>query len=348
MGLEELLALKNRNKTSETLQAIREEGLPSEVEVTIKKSNIIIDNSMFSTYQACPRLFDYRYNRQLVGLNGKGNSLEVGSIMHKILEVYYGNIIKGFKRELAISNGLTAGQEYYFGCKQCKLASVGGTDIIANCDIPEHKKEPIIGCDNTPLDSDKKNIGYNWVIKTAEQYFEHYKNDFWIPIDTETVVGKVLYEDDNIRILWKAKLDMRVDTNNGIFPCDHKTMKQNRQMLSLNNQFMGQALVCGTRNVIINKIGWQTTLEPKEKFIRGIQSYSFARLIEWQSLTLPNKIYEFLGSMESGYWGPNFTHCESKYGNCFFHEVCEAEPNMREETLKMYFKVGQKWDPTNE
>ena len=40
---------------------------------------------------------------------------------------------------------------------------------------------------------------------------------------------------------------------------------------------------------------------------------------------------------------------KDKYGNCAFYEdICQANPSMREENLKLHFYVGPVWNPTNE
>jgi hypothetical protein len=57
-----------------------------------------------------------------------------------------------------------------------------------------------------------------------------YRNDYWVPLEVEVVKARILYEDEEIRILWKAKLDVIFDTNQGIYPCDHKTSKQRRDI----------------------------------------------------------------------------------------------------------------------
>jgi len=310
------------------------------------KKNIILDATILSTLMACPRLADFRFNLSLQSINGKSNSLECGSIVHKFLEVFYGSLISGIKREQAVGFGMAAAELYIRGCPAC-------TDFKPTPEILKplcgHRANDYPGVRNTPKESEGYKIGWHYVLDTCDQYQQHYRNDHWVPLEVEVVKGEVLYEDDEIRILWKSKLDWTVDTNQGIFPVDHKTMKQRRNTNSMNNQFMGQCMIMKTRQVIINKIGFQTSLKPEEKFIRTPIPYTAARLIEWQSETLPYYAKLLLMYAETGHWPPNFTHCEGKYGNCAFYEdVCSGDPGMREENIKLHFYVGPEWNPTND
>ena len=334
-----------------------------------KKKNIVLDATVLTSLMACPEMVDLRFNRHFQSLDGKSNSLECGSLVHKILEIFYQEQIKGFTRKDAIISGMTAGLMYIQGCRYC--TDFEPTDCSCEHTFPRptgqidcpicnntgkitkprcgHYLNEYPGLRNTPAENQTKpkRTGYKWVIETMEQYFERWKNEVWTPLESERVRGKVLYEDDNIRILWKAKLDTIIDTFNGIYPCDHKTMQQNRKNVSMNNQFMGQCLVAGTRAVIINKIGFQKTLKPEEKFQRDMISYSAERLLEWQSVTLPHYAYELLMYHETDHWPQRLTHCENKYGHCQFLKVCEANPDMRESELKKGFMVGEPWDPIN-
>jgi hypothetical protein len=181
-----------------------------------------------------------------------------------------------------------------------------------------------------------------------EEYFDYYKNDFWIPLEVEVVKRDIVYEDDNIRVMWKAKLDVIMDTNQAILPMDHKTMKQNRDTIDLNTQFMGQCFVMKTRSVVINKIGFQKTLKPEQKFFRPIITYTADRLLEWQSEIVPTYAYRLLEYTESGFWPPDYSRCEGKFGLCVFNEVCRVDRNMRETELNVNFVVGPKWDVGNE
>jgi hypothetical protein len=356
-----------------------------------KKKNIVMDATVLSTLQACGRLTDFRFNHHFDSPNGKSNSLEVGSIVHAVLETYYKAIIQGLRRDQAIGYGMAAGELYVRGCQLCtdfvsvpvdtevKCENCEGTGKVdmqgvadnmdvyqVNCDVcdsvgrvktkapskPEcgHKPDQYPGVRNTPPESttSPNRVGWQDALDTCEEYFDYYKGDFWVPLKIEEVVGKVLYEDDEIRILWKAKLDGLFDTNDGIYPMDHKTMKQRRETLSLNNQFMGQCLVTGTNAMIVNKIGFQKTLKASDKFTRAIMSYTPERLIEWQTEILPFWAYTALQYAESQYWPPNFNHCDNKFGQCIFKPVCEQPVNMREEELRLNYIVGKPWNPTND
>lgn len=314
-------------------------------EIWLPKKNIVIDATILSALMTCSRFADLNFNHRFQPISGKSNSLECGSIIHKGLEVYYKAVISGIKKGEAAAYGFAAMQLYIAGCKHC-------TGFIPTTEIPKpicnHPPDEYPGVKNTPQEPEKSwQIGWQWVLTTYEQYLDFYRNDFWVPLEIEVVKSKQLYEDDEIRILWKAKLDWVVDTNEAILPCDHKTMKANRDSIKLNNQFKGQCHVMETRRMVINKIGFQKTLEPKEKFIREMMNYSSDQLLEWQSVTLPYWCKMLLMWQETGLWPANYSNCESKFGRCKYYEVCAADRNMREGLLQKDFMIGPEWNPSN-
>lgn len=303
------------------------------LQILVPKKNISLDATILSTLMSCARLADFRFNLNMVSTSGSSPSLEKGSIIHKVLEVFYSHIIMGFDRDKAIGQALAAGQLYAMGCT-CR-------DFVPNEAFkqPEcgHKVNEYPGVRLTTPD-------VTHVLNTCAEYFDYYKDDHWTPLFVEETKGEILYEDDEIRILWKAKIDLGTDTNQGIYPVDHKSMSQRRPTLSLNNQFIGQCLVMKTRGMIVNKVGLQTTLKPADKFQRVLVPYSIDRLLEWQSTILPYYAKLLIMYREDGYWPPNFTHCENKYSVCEFKEVCESNRDMREEELRNNFIVGAGWD----
>lgn len=312
--------------------------------IPVTKQNVIFDATLLSG-MACGRFFDLRYGHNFMQRSGKSNSLECGSIVHTVLETYYKSIINGIKRSDAIGFGLAAGQQYIAGCIHC--TDFQPTDAITSPTCG-HKPNSFPGVFNTPADSEGYIIGWKWALETCEQYFDYYKNDFWVPLEIEVVKREVIYEDDNIRVMWKAKLDAIMDTNQSVMPMDHKTMKQKREFVNLNNQFMGQSFLTKSRQVVKNNIGFQKTLKSAEKFTREIITYTADRLLEWQSEIVPYYAYRLLEYQNSGYYPPDYTRCEGKFGNCVFVDVCKADRNVREQELNINFVVGPKWDVGNE
>ena len=340
-------------------------------ELLIKKKNIIFDATLLSTLQSCARLADFRFEHNFESLKGKSNAIECGSLVHKILEVFFKSLVNGLKRDQAIGQGMMAGQLYITGCEYC--ADFEPTTCTSCTEIPDsthpscpyckgtgkiakptcnHQPNEYPGLKNTPPDNEKgppKKTGYKWVLETMDQYFDHYINDIWVPLNVEWVHGKMLYEDDDIRVYWKAKFDLIVQANiPQPFPVDHKTMSQDRDQTKLHNQFIGQCFVMETRSMVVNKIGFQISKKPVEKFKRVMHSYTADNLAEWQQEIVPYWAYQLLAFQEAKYYPPRWTNCENKYGRCQFIDVCSADRNMREELLRQGFKIGEKWDPTNE
>ena len=77
--------------------------------------NIVMDSQILTTLQTCPRLYNFRFNQNLVPAGGKSNSLEIGSLAHTILEWYYKALVNGAARKESIEIGMAAGHEYIRG-----------------------------------------------------------------------------------------------------------------------------------------------------------------------------------------------------------------------------------------
>jgi hypothetical protein len=309
--------------------------------IPASKKNVIMDATTLSSLMSCGRYYDLRFNHRFASMKGKSNSLEVGSLIHKVLEVFYKHTIKGFKREDAIGQAMAAGIMYVQGCPYCANEMEGKP--TCGHEIGEYP-----GVSNTPENNEKFIVGWRFALDTCEQYFKHYINDALIPLAVEQVKGDVIYEDDEIRVMWKAKFDLVVDTNQiGIVSMDHKTFKQRRDKSTLSNQFLGHCMLLKSRNVIVNKIGLQTTLKIDERLTREVVSFSSDRLLEWQGEIVPYYAYKFIQFQETGYWPPDYTHCDNMFGACAFKQVCEANRDMREEVLRNEYQLVPVWDPTN-
>jgi len=276
------------------------------MEVLIKKKNVIMDSQIITTLQGCDRKADYRFNHSLVPIKGKSRSLEKGSLVHEFMEAYYKAIKNGSNRAVAESMGHVAATKY----------------------IKEMK--------NTPTEEALE------AVEVCHKYLKHRKNDAWTIIDVECGRGEVVYEDDEIRVLYKVKYDLIVDTNQEVISVDHKTMSRNGETLGLNNQFMGQCLLLKKNRMMVNKIGFQKSLKPEEQFVRVMIPYSKDRLAEFVEL-IGYYAKVLVNNHESGYWPPRFTQCDKFFG-CEYKHVCEGDRSDRNRLLKEQFVVGEPWD----
>ena len=98
---------------------------------------------------------------------------------------------------------------------------------------------------------------------------------------------------------------------------------------------------------MVNKIGLQSTLKLNERLVKEVVSFSADRLLEWQSEILPYYAYKYVQFSETGYWPPDYTHCDNMFGACAYKQVCEGDRGMRAEILRNEYVKAPVWDPTN-
>ena len=289
-------------------------------EVIVKRKNLIFDATLMSSFMGCETYTDFRHNRNFVPITGVGKALELGLLFHCMIEHFNIARREGIRREDAAAIGQSAGAKYIAG------------------DPTNEDKFP--GIKNA---SDEE---ISHLLDTFDQYINYYRNDHHTIIDVERVISKMLYEDDEIRVLWKAKVDRTEDTVDGIISRDYKTSSRRGPTLSLNNQFMGHCLVLSSPYVIVDKVGLQKTLKPEEKFERVILNYSRDRLVE-QVKNIAHWAYRYIEYIERGYPVSNYTHCD-KFGGCIFRHICSSDRSMREDELRQHFMIGKPWDVGNE
>lgn len=285
-------------------------------DILIPKKNVIFDSQILSSIMACERLTNFTFQLHLRRKDGKPVAMEKGSLIHEILKVYYRSKIKGLGILEARQIAMRAGEQYVIN----EIKNVSSEDV-------------------------------QQVLDTMGQYFTFYQNEYWTPIEVEKVRQEIVYEDDEVRVLWKSKLDLLVDTNQGIYPVDHKSFSRRADTLSLNNQFMGQCVVAKSNGIIIDKIGLykldaKQAKTPAEKFLRPLISYSDDRLAEWKQLVGYYAKY-WVSLTDINFYPPRFSYCD-KYRGCSFKDICSSNQNMREEELNRFYEIGEPWTPVDD
>lgn len=298
-----------------------------------------MDSQLLTALQTCPRYANYRFNELLIPKEGKSNAIECGSLVHTFLEFFYKAQISGASRSDAIDTGYAAFNEYLLPYQEDNKY-VLDKDHVGVQNVP-HGDDITIG--------KSKRIGTSWLLATIEQYLDFYSSDNFTPLNVEYVKGAEIYADDEMRITWKAKFDLIADFNDGIMSTDHKCSSRNDETSDMNNQFMGQCVLTNTRRMMVNKIGFQSSLPPSEKFIRVIMNYSSDRLHEWRTEIVPHYARMLIAYNEAENFPPQFTSCKGGYGWCYYKKnICDSDRNVREANKAIWFQKGKVWDISND
>lgn len=294
---------------------------------------ISVDSQWVNNIQSC------MYKTNLVFLQNmqptqKAAPLERGSLMHDMLEVYYG--LRGPRTfDTKIWQDLRESGIDVDGIMRAPVPSSTNTDALY-----------VAFCKQVGYwSAAQKDLAGDVVDETIYQFSEYtqfYKNDPWIALAVEEVGSKVMYEDESLKIIYNFKIDLVAQNGSMVAPFDHKTGARRSEPTSLSNQFIGYCFGLGLTNIVINKIGFQKTLKPSERFQRFPLAISVARITEWVDNTVWwIKMWDRCNS--EGFYPKDFTSCD-KYSGCMFRKICESDPEARAWKLERDFFKGQIWD----
>lgn len=281
-----------------------------------EKRIIAADSQRLDAICACPRLYSFRFGTPEMPTGWAPNDApayrEKGSLQHIMLETYY--TLRKYRYRWALNKRTHA-------------------DIVQIC-INVGRTMAI----KMQLDLTEVEIG----VETFKQYAEYWQNDGWDNIlAVEEVGSKILYEDDEVIILYEVKMDLVLKLQNTILPVDHKTTKSHRDPNELANQFKGYCWFMGVNNMMVNEIGFQRTYEPSKKFLRHVLSYPQDLIDEWRE----QAIYWILQAdahERMNHFPPNYTSCD-KYSGCDYKLVCSSDRSVRDRKLRTHFSE-QTWD----
>lgn len=284
-----------------------------------------IDSQILNTFQACARKTKYSFIDNLRPPE-KEEALERGDLTHKMLEIYYSLQLENFSYDTEVWRAIKE----------------AGIQAPVN---PNWEKNVSFSVNCGMFFATKMNLPTEEINETIFQfrsYCEYYQHDSWHPLAVEEVGSKILYEDDNYKFIYNFKVDLVAEQGSTIAPFDHKTSKRRSEPSSLSNQFIGYCYGLSLNNIVVNKIGFQKTLSPQQRFNRFILTIDDARIKEW----IDNTVWwcaRILESKERDNWPMNLTSCD-KYSGCIYASLCETDPESRLYKIERDFKVEAPWD----
>lgn len=280
-----------------------------------------VDSSILNTIQSCARKTQYSFIENLQP-HEKDEALEKGDLMHKMLEVYYSMRLDSGP---AVNSGIW---------EELKLEGIDP----AGDPVQQAVQAGIYFSSQMAISSKISEE----VIDQFQAYTDFYRSDSWHPLAVEEVGSRILYEERDLRIQYNFKIDLIAEQGRNIIPWDHKTGSRRHTPTSLSNQFIGYCYALGTNQILINKIGFQSSLKPAERFQRFVLPISNTRIEEW----IKNSIYwtfQYAQFQEDNFFPMNLTSCD-KYSGCIYGRICESDPDNRDWKMERDFITVEQWD----
>lgn len=273
------------------------------------KTIVKLDSQILDAFSKCERLFEISFIENLRQKDEVFN-IERGSLCHDILQKYYIE----FKSSHNKINSQIKGLE--FGRSQ--ITHYDAIDVPRGIEILDNMRE----------------------------YFAYYMNERWLPIDVEKIHKKVIFEDDELTILYVGKIDVSVTGESQdipLMPVDHKTYDRWFDPLALENQFTGYAVLLDVKYITINKIGFQKSYPPDKKFRRVKLNYTEEKKYEWIHNTAAIT-KDLVFAMENNRYPMRRTQC-GLYGGCKGLPICDIDPRARDGVKERLYRVTEPWNP---
>lgn len=299
-----------------------------------EKRVISIDSTILNTFQMCARKAQYNFEENLQPPI-KAEPLERGDLLHKMMELYYGLT---WARE---------GEQWVISDDNDTIVKLVEANMLSSNveDFSDWAKRVKFAVEAGRYFSTKMELGIDEVEETIFQfgeYAKHFRYDTWRPLAVEEVGSKKIHEDEETIIVYNFKIDLIMEKDGMVIPWDHKTSRRAQSPSSLSNQFIGYAFGIGASHVIVNKIGFQKTKKPSERFLRDLLTYDAERIEEWLANTIWwTQMYDHHKSTNE--WPMNLTSCD-KYSGCIYSSLCEQAPSGREWVKQRQYIVGRAWD----
>jgi len=273
------------------------------------KNIVHVDSQILNSIGLCGERYrlEHVLNRRPVS---KAEALERGAVMHTMLAHYY----RGRK------DGRTAPETH--GALVEEAIMLGREEAaVAEFDLSQFEQEDL---------------------QTFKDNILHHQYDGWEILDVEEPFTKLLYDSDDLQILYEGIVDLHIkDAHGEKAVVDHKTEARQSHPFELSNQFQGYQWAFDSK-MIVNKIGFQKTLPFKEKFRRLYFPYKDELLAEWKR-DVVDSIRTAIHWHQTKYFPRNRTSCD-KYSGCIFQRVCKEEPEMRDYRLNEFYIQTEPWD----
>jgi hypothetical protein len=283
-------------------------------------TQVQVDSQVLSMFMSCPQKYKYIFIDHLKPIVKKSKYIRRGTVVHdSLLQYWKERIINPDNYQKAIQDCVSLAKER----------------VNAEDDFDaEFKLETLQG---------------------IVDYLKHLQSSSWIPIAAEKHFRLKVYEDESIRlrIFITGRIDLILRTPQvPVLPIDVKTESERWFYSQMSNQFRIYNLACGTNLLGVQRIGFQKTLTPEEKFKMELLPFDEDILEEFRTITLPYWVKQLILANEDSFFPMNTSNCIHGHFKCQFSDaynggICNVSRTVRAQKLSRYFVVGPEWDPAN-
>lgn len=292
--------------------------------ISTPKVNIILDASKIDLFETCPARYNFRHNHNKgLSLAYKAKALDMGSLAHGGLEVYYKMLAEGSDYSTRMNAALM------------KIRELSSNPEESNSSPEE--VETILNAIEQSCDYWRSEDENNLEILAVEQPFAY-----------------ELFSDDDIRIIISGKIDLLVNFK-GIgrqqsyegLPIDHKTFSRDSMLLRKSNQFINYCNAVGSNYLVVNRIGLQKTVKAEEKFKRLPLSYDPVYIQDWKNNLIKMIMQEYLSCIAENYWPEKPTSCNKFNRLCEYYKICDSSgQDSKDFKLENEYVLQTPWDVT--
>ena len=269
-----------------------------------------MDTSQYDLFRLCEKRYQYRYKLNK-STPTKNEALDRGTLVHVGCETYFESLKSGARWDYASNAALM------------KIKSAG------------------------VIESDLDNDEISRILEVMEEYFDYWKvadqNREIISVEQPFIY--LLHEDDNVKIHMAGKIDLITSDNKyKNLPTDHKSFQRSYEVGRMGNQFKNYCMATQSMLLEVDKIGFQKTLKPHEKYLRVPISFDPLILSDWKD-NVVKVIYHYLNCEIDNSWPMNETSCDKYNRRCEYYDVCDSSGiESKNFKLNSNFITIEPWD----
>lgn len=262
------------------------------------------DSQKLTAYQRCPQLYKLSHVDHLQRRQ-KSQGLSKGSFIHHMFEFVNKRLIAGDN----LGTALLALQKEAYNVKDIDVADV------------------------------------TFLYKRFLQYWEYWSSsqERFKLVTVEKGFTKTLYEDDTYLFTYEGKIDalfhdLKDDT---YFWRDYKSRKGAYSLYPHNNQFLGYCWSIEGRG----EIDYISTAKHTDKtdlskiFEKTVVKFHQSQIDRWVSDT----VQWYFRMLEDSQYTQNRSSCQTMYGVCQFSDLCERNPEIHPQLIKIDYETREPW-----